>query len=201
MQTITRYLSVGVVCLLMLGAVTTLNAQRLLLGGGVAAGTIPRALEPLCASARRLNGVGLTARVGLDAGSFQAVASLDYVSRLGVRDAADCVARSGIWVDSAFASAGNSATSLGVSGSIPLNRVLRIGAEAGHVLKHSSWFIGPALGVQVSRIRLEVSARRHFTSYDQITRDYQLGNVLELSRESRTEGSWGAAARLLLLNH
>ena len=181
-------------------AVETLHAQRLLLGAGAAAGTVPRALAPLCGSARRLNGVGVTARAGFDARSFRVFSSLDYVGRFGVTDAADCIARSGVWVDSTFAPAGNSATSLSIGGSIPLYNVVHIGAEIGRVLDHSSWFIGPAVGIQVRRVRIETAVRRHSASFEEITRENETGSVREISRKSRSESSWGAIARLLLLN-
>ena len=183
---------------LLLTFVEELPAQRPFLEGGVATGNVPRALHPLCASARRLRGVGLSARGGLDGGGFRVGATVDFVGRFGVGEAAGCVPRSGISVDSSFAPAGNSATSLGVSGSVPIFEVLELGAETGWVLGHSSWFIGPTIGARFWRIRTEVAARRHVTRYDEVTRDFGMGSVRELSRASRSERSWGAVARVLV---
>jgi len=177
----------------------TLSAQNVVLGGGLSVGTIPRALEPLCGSARRLRGVGVSARAGVAASRFQVDATLDYIGRVGVRDVAECVPRSGTSVDSSFASAGNSAASLGITGWVPINRAIRTGVEIGVVLCHSSWFIAPVLGVQTGRVRVEVAARRHVVSFDEITRDYGSGTTREISRRSASEGSWGGMARILLL--
>jgi pimeloyl-ACP methyl ester carboxylesterase len=111
----------------------TLPAQRMELGGGLNVGTIPRALEPLCGSVRRLRGIGVAARAGAATSRLQVDATLDYVSRVGVRDVAGCIARSGMSVDSSFAPAGNSAASLGITGWVPLNRAFRD-------LEDTDWF-------------------------------------------------------------
>jgi hypothetical protein len=185
--------------LLISSNVETLPAQGLLLGGGLNAGTIPRALEPLCGSVRRLRGVGATARAGIAGKHLAADATLDFVARVGVRDVAGCVARSGMHVDSSFAPAGNSASSLGVTGWVLLNPALRAGGEIGWVLGRSSWFIGPVVGAQTGNMRLEVAARRHIVTFDEVTRQYGSGTTHEISRRSASESSWGAVARLLLL--
>jgi hypothetical protein len=183
---------------LLLTVVEKLPGQGFVAEGGVNAGTIPRALEPLCGSVRRLRGVGLTARGGFAGDVFRGGATLDHVARIGVRDAADCVAHFGRSVDSSFASATNSATSLSIAGSGSFKGVF-LGAEAGWVLGHSSWFVGPTLGAQLSRFRLEGTIRRHVTSFDEITRDYATQSVREISRTSRSERSWGGVARLMVI--
>jgi hypothetical protein len=194
-----RSVVVYVSALVLLAFAEELPAQRLLLEGGANVGTVPRALEPLCASARRLRGVGVTARGGLARGAFHVGATIDLISRIGVRDAADCVPRSGTTVDSAFAPAGNSATSLGINGWVSIKRVLQFGAETGWIVNHSAWFVGPTLGVQFGRVRAEAGVRRHIVKFDEITRVYGNASVIELSRASRSESSWGGVARLLLI--
>jgi hypothetical protein len=195
----TRSMTLLLAILLVSTGGKALPAQALVLGGGLNAGTIPRALEPLCGSARRLRGIGVAARAGVAASRFQVDATLDYVSRVGVRDIAGCVPRSGMSVDSSFAPAGNSAETLGVTGSIPLNRALRTGVEIGWVHGRSSWFVGPVLAAQIRNIRIEVAARRHVVTYDEITREYGSGTTREISRRSLSERSWGAMGRMLLL--
>ncbi|MEO7964968.1 MAG: hypothetical protein ABIT38_13780 [Gemmatimonadaceae bacterium] len=184
---------------LLLSAVQELAGQRPSLGVGVNTGTMPRALEPLCASARRLRGVGLSASGGTSVAAFRVGATLDYVSRVGVRDAADCVPRIGTSVDSTFAAAGNSATSISVNAWAPAIGVLSVGAEGGWVLNHASWFVGPAVGLQVWRFRTEVAVRRHTMKYEEITRVFESPNVRELSRIARSEKGWGTVARVLLM--
>ena len=176
-----------------------LPAQGLILGGGLNVGTIPRALEPLCGAARRLRGIGVAARAGVATSRLQVDAKLDYVSRVGVRDAAECVPRSGMFVDSSFAPAGNSAESLGMTGWVSVNRGFQTGVEIGWVLGRSSWFIGPVIGAQARSVRIEVAARRHVTTFDEITRDYGSGTTREIARRSVSERSWGAIVRMLLL--
>jgi hypothetical protein len=195
----TRSLTLLVAILLASTNGEALPAQELVLSGGLNVGTIPRALEPLCGSARRLRGIGVAARAGVAASRLQVDATLDYVSRLGVRDVAGCVPRSGMSVDSSFAPAGNSAASLGITGWVPLNRAFRTGVEIGWVLGRSSWFIAPVLGAQMRNVRIEVAARRHVVTFDEITRDYGSGTTREISRRSASERSWGAIARILLL--
>lgn len=185
--------------LLLFTSANLLRAQSLVLGAGLNVGTIPRALEPLCASARRLRGVGATARAGVGIGQLQIAATLDYVNRLGARDAADCVAPVGIRTDSSFADAGNSAASLGVTAWIALVQGIGAGAEVGSVIGHSSWFVGPAVGAQVGHVRVEVAAHWHAVSFDAITRDYGSGTTHEISRKSESQRSWGGVARVLLV--
>ena len=196
-----RTLTFAVLILVMFTVAEALPAQSVVLGGGINVGTVPRALEPLCGSARRLKGVGLTGRAGLDASRFRVAATVDYVGRIGVRDAAGCVARSGIAVDSAFAQAENSALNVNVGVSVLVGPVFRVGAEIGRVLDHSSWFAGPTVGVQYRKLQLELAARRHIIEFDEITREYASGTTRELSRRPGSEISWGAVTRVLLIAH
>ena len=173
-------------------------AQHFSFAGGVNVGSVPRALAPLCASARRLGGIGLSGRVELSTIRVRVGATVEHVARIGVHDAASCIPRSGLSVDSMFARAGRSATTLAVNAWVPIDEMWRIGAEAGRVINHSSWFVGPALGARHKLVQIEVSARRHITRFDEITRDYGPSGVREISRLSRSEGAWGAVARLLI---
>lgn len=178
-----------------------LAAQHLVFGGGVNFGSIPRAENPLCRSARRLVGPGLSARGGVALGALRLDAALDFVTNGGVTEVADCVPRTGISVDSVFAPAGSSATTVSAGAWLPALRMLRVGAEAGWVLDHSSWFIGPALGARYRSFAVEVTARRHAISFDEVTTDFGPPTVREIARRSRTERSWGAVARFLLVTH
>jgi hypothetical protein len=176
-------------------------AQDFEIGGGVNVGDIPRAENPLCRSARRLIGPGLSVRGGVALGSLHLSGTLDHITNGGVTEVADCVPRTGVSVDSVFAPAGRSATTLGVTAWVPAWRLFRVGIEAGWVLDHRSWFIGPAAGARYRMLALEVAARRHATSFDEVTTDFGPPTVRELSRESRVESSWGLIARVLLTTH
>ncbi|HEX6065654.1 MAG TPA: hypothetical protein VFZ04_15595 [Longimicrobiales bacterium] len=175
-----------------------LGAQSIEFGGGVNVGSIPRAENPICRSARRLTGPGLSLRGGVGLGALRLSGTLDHVTNGGRTEVADCVARTGVSVDSVFAPAGRSATTLSASAWVPALRVLQIGAEAGWVLEHSSWFVGPAVGARYRMFAFEVAGRRYATSFDEVTTDFGPPTVRELSRESRVETSWGVIARLLL---
>jgi hypothetical protein len=197
-QLMTRSLSFASL-VFFLTVVQELPAQRSYLAAGVSTGSIPRALHPLCASTRRLRGVGLSASGGLSAGAFRVGATLDYIGRFGVGEAADCVPRQGTSVDSTFADADNTATSLSINAWAPAIGVLEVGAEGGWVLNHASWFIGPIVSIQFGRVRSEVAVRRHSTKYQEITRVYEPSNTREISRVARSEKAWGAVARVLVL--
>jgi hypothetical protein len=80
-----------------------------------------------------------------------------------------------------------------------LGSALRLGAETGRVLDHSSWFVGPAVGARYRNFRFEVTVRRHVTTFDEVTREFDPSTVREISRTSRSEHSWGAAVRFLLM--
>jgi hypothetical protein len=102
-------------------------------------------------------------------------------------------------VDSTFEPANRSATSFSAGAWIPVSNGVEIGAESGIVYRRSSWFIGPAPGGQYGRVRVEAIARRHVTSFDEVTRDYGSGTTHEISRNDRSENSWGVVTRFLLL--
>ena len=177
-----------------------LAAQQFEFGGGVNFGSVPRAENPLCRSARRLVGPGLSLRGSVAAGPVRLGASVDHVTNGGVTEVADCVPRTGISVDSVFAPAGRSATNVSAMVWFPATRVLRVGAEVGWVVDHDSWFVGPTLGAKYRMFALEVVARRHATSFEEVTTDFD-PPVREISRRSRTERSWGGIVRLMLLVH
>lgn len=131
--------------------------------------------------------------------AFQVDASLEYVTRAGRYDVAGCVPRPpGVFVDSTFATAGNSATSVGVTAWIPTRTAVVAGIETGWVVGHSSWFVGPVVGVRYRHVRLELQGRRHATSFDEVTREYGQSSARELSRARSSEGSWGGVARVML---
>jgi hypothetical protein len=189
---------VSVAALVALVLAAPADAQHIEVAGGVNVGSIPRAENPLCRSARRLTGPGLSVRASVALGSLRLGAGVDHVTNGGVTEVADCVPRTGVSVDSVFAPAGRSATTISASAWLPALRVLRVGAEAGWVLDHSSWFVGPAVGARYRMLALEVAARRHATSFDEVTTDFGPPTVRELSRQSLVESSWGLIARLLL---
>lgn len=191
--------SMRLAALLMFVPGAPLAAQNLHFGAGVNFGSIPRAENPLCASARRLVGPGVSARAGLAFRALRLSATVDHVTNGGVTEAAGCVPRTGISTDSVFAPAGTSATTLGATAWLPMSRILRAGAEAGWVLDHSSWFVGPALGAQYRRFGIEIAGRRFATSFDEVTTDYGPPFRGEVARASRVESSWGLIARVLLV--
>ena len=176
-----------------------LRGQQVVVGGGLGLGTIPRALAPLCSGAQRLDGGGVTARAGAIIGALHANVTFDWITTASVA-VAGCVAETGVQVDSVFDDAGNSAATLGGSISLPISSALHAGAEGGWVLQHSSWFVGPVFGARYRRFRLEAVGRYHTISFEEVTTDFGPPAVTELSRESRTENSWGGAVRLLFVS-
>jgi hypothetical protein len=186
--------------LAILTAPSAAAAQSLRVAAGVGAGSIPRALHPLCGAARRLKGAAAGIRGGVNLGRFDVGASVEHVTRLGVSDAAECVPRSGLNADSVFAVAGRSATTIALSGWSTTATIhpIRIGGEVGVVVGHSSWFVGPAVGAVLGRLRIEAAARRHVTRFDEITRDYTSNGVTEISRRPLTDAAWGGVVRLLM---
>ena len=173
-------------------------AQRFVVGGGLNVGSVPRAMAPLCGSARRLNGAGLTGRIGLIAKSVRVTANVDFLAA-GSVSVAECVPRTGLGVDSVFEPAKRSATNFSAGVWIPVLDRVEVGAESGIVSSHASWFIGPSIGAQYGNLRLEGTLRRHTTSFDEVTREYGSGTTREISRSSQSEGSWGGTARLLFV--
>ncbi len=185
--------------LLLGGIVMSASAQRIVFGGGLNGGSVPRAMAPLCASARRLNGGGLSASAALVANKIRLNANLDYLaSVLGV-SVAECLPGTGISVDSAFAPADRSAFTLSGAAWLPVAKQIDLGLESGWVLKHSSWFIGPAIGGQHRHLRAEIVGRFHINSFEEVTHDFTSSPSRVILRTDRTERSWGVAARLLLL--
>jgi hypothetical protein len=185
--------------LLVFIATPALRGQHVIVGGGLGLGTVPRALAPLCSSAQRLDGAGVSARAGAIIGALHASINFDWITTASVA-VAECIAQTGVQVDSLFDDAGNSAATLSGSVSLPIGSVLQAGAEAGRVLQHSSWFVGPVIGARFGRFRLEAVARYHSISFEEITTDFGPPTVTELSRESRTENSWGGAVRVLFVS-
>jgi hypothetical protein len=169
-------------------------------GAGLNAGSIPRALSPLCAAPRRLNGAGVSATAALTARRLRVSAAVDYLSNGGTVAVASCVPLPpGISVDSSYADAGTSAVSFSGAAWLRVVRPFDAGVEAGWVHDHESWFIGPALGAQLSRVRVEASARLHSISFQEVTRDYDGVTVREVSRTDETERAWGFTVRAVFL--
>jgi hypothetical protein len=185
--------------LLIGGVIDPASAQQIVFGGGINGGSVPRAMAPLCDSARRLDGGGLSASAALVAKGMRLNANIDHVAKIGVVSVAGCVPGTGVSVDSSFAPADRSAFTLSAAAWIPVADQLDVGLETGWVIKHSSWFIGPAVGGQHRHVRAEIVGRLHINSFDEITRDFNSSPVREISRRDRSERSWGVAARVMLL--
>lgn len=184
--------------LVLIGTPIGANAQRVFFGAGVGAASVPRSLAPLCGSARRLTGPTLSAQAGFHARRLRVSTGLDFTAR-GYKDAASCVPKAGISVDSIFAQATNS--EMTASGDIWFlaTRQLSVSVGAGWVPDGRSWFTSGGIGAQYRRIRAEITARRHRTSFDELTREFTNPGVREISRSSHTEESWGGVVRLLLV--
>ena len=176
------------------------QAQRIVLGAGVNAGSIPRALPPLCASARRLNGGGVSATGVTSVQRIRLAATIDYLSNGGTISVASCVPLPpGVSVDSTYADAGTSAVAISGGAWLRVASPVDLGVEAGWVHDRQSWFIAPALAAQYGRFRLEAVARMHTISFEEVTRDYDGTTVREVSRTEESEQAWGFTARLLIL--
>ena len=184
--------------MVLIGTPIGANAQRVFFGGGVGGASMPRSLHPICGSARRLTGPTLSAQAGFHARRLRVTTGMDFTTR-GYDDVASCVPNSGITVDSIFADATNSEVT--ASGDIWFlaTRQLSVSLGAGWVPDGRSWFASGGIGAQYRRIRAELTARRHSTSYDELTSDYTNPGVREISRSSHTEESWGGVLRLLLV--
>ena len=182
----------------LLGTPVCAGAQRVFFGAGVGAASVPRSLEPLCRSARRLTGAAFSAQGGFDANRLRVATSLDLTVR-GYREVAGCVPRVGISVDSIFGP--SNTASLTAAGDVWFlaTRQLSAGVGAGWVPGRDSWFMSGGFGVQYWKIRMEMVARRHRVSFEQITREYTNPGVREISRSSHTEESWGGIGRLLFV--
>lgn len=194
-----RFRTVVSAGLLIGGVIVPASAQQIAFGGGINGGSVPRAMAPLCDGARRLDGGGLSASAALVARRMRLNANLDHVSKIGGVSVAGCVPGTGIAVDSSFAPADRYAFTLSVAAWIPVASQLDLGLETGWVIKHSSWFIGPAIGGQHRHARAEIIGRLHISSFDEVTRDFNSSPVREISRTEQSEPSWGVAARILLV--
>jgi hypothetical protein len=182
------------------GAIVPASAQQIVLGGGINAGSVPRAMAPLCNGARRLDGGGLSASGALVTKRLRLSANVDHVAVTGM-SVAECVPRTGISTDSSFARADRSTFTLSAAVWTPVADRFDFGVESGWVINHASWFVGPAVGGQYGRVRAEIIGRLHLTSFDEITRDFNSVPVREISRSDESERSWGIAARVMLLTH
>ena len=189
----------AIAVIVLIGTPIGANAQRVFLGAGGGAASVPRSLPPLCGSARRLAGPTFSAQAGFLARRLRVSTGLDFTTR-GYDDAASCIPGAGISVDSIFAEASNSEVT--ASGDIWFlaTRSLSVSVGGGWVPDGRSWFASGGIGGQYRRIRAEITARRHRTSFDEITREFTTpGGVREISRTSHTEESWGGVVRLLLV--
>ena len=183
---------------LLLGAPVCANAQRTFLGVGIGAASVPRSLAPLCGSARRLNGAAFSAQAGFYARRLRVSTGLDLTAR-GYSDAASCIPRAGITVDSIFGPSNTAALTASGDMWFVATRQLNVGAGAGWVPGRDSWFTSGGVGAQYRTIRAEVLARRHHASFDEVTRDFTNPGVREISRSTHTEESWGWLVRLLFV--
>jgi hypothetical protein len=176
---------------------TPLAASAQFFGGvGVGAGSVPRSLEPLCESARRLSGP----TAGVQAGMISRYARISTgvnVTFTMVYSVADCVPMPpGTSTHSTFAPAGTSATTINGDVWFLPSASLNPGIGAGWVPGHDSWFMSAGIGAQFRKLRLELSARRHRTSFDDVTYDVGNQGAREISRVPRSESSWGGLATL-----
>ncbi len=175
------------------------NAQRAFFGAGFGAASVPRSLAPLCGSARRLTGGTFSAQTRFHAKRLRVSTGLDFTAR-GYTDAASCVPRVGISVDSIFGPSNTAALTASGDVSFLATRQLSVGVGAGWVPGRDSWFTSGGVGLQYRKIRAEIAARRHRISFDEVTREFTNPGVREISRSSRTEESWGWLVRSLLVS-
>ena len=174
------------------------NGQLTFFGAGVGAASVPRSLAPLCGSARRLSGANFSAQAGFQAKRLRIVAGLDFTAR-GYSDAASCIPRAGITVDSIFGPSNTAALTASGDAWFLAARQLSVGVGAGWVPGRDSWFTSGGVGAQYRKIRAEILARRHYVSFDEVTREFSNPGVREISRSAHTEESWGWLVRLLFV--
>lgn len=188
----------GILVPLIFGTPFCANAQQTFFGAGVGAASVPRSLAPLCGSARRLTGGSFSAQAGFGAKRLRVVAGLDFTAR-GYSDAASCIPRDGITVDSIFGPSNTAA--LTASGDVWFlaTRLLSAGVGAGWVSGRDSWFTSGGVGGQYRKVRAEILGRRHHASFDEVTREFTNPGVREISRSAQTEESWGWLVRLLFV--
>jgi hypothetical protein len=197
MKQLCRYVVLAILSV-QFGTPKRANAQRAFFGAGVGAASVPRSLAPLCGSARRLKGGSFSAQAGFLAKRLRVSTGLDLTAR-GYSDAADCVPRAGISVDSIFGPANTTALTAGGDVWFLATRQLSVGVGAGWVPGRDSWFTSGGVGAQYRKIRAEILARRHRVSFDEITREFTNPGVREISRTSHTEHSSGWLVRLLFV--
>ncbi len=180
------------------GAPTSANAQRAFFGAGVGVASVPRSLTPLCGAARRLNGASLSAQAGFYAKRLRVSAVLEGTAR-GYADAAECVPRAGISVDSMYAPGSSAAVTAGAEMWYPATSHLGLSVGTGWVLDHRAWYLSGGVGWQYRKLRVEMVARRHRISFDEVRRDFGSGTTREISRSSQTEAAWGGLIRVVLV--
>jgi hypothetical protein len=174
------------------------NAQRAFFAAGVGAASVPRSLAPLCGSARRLTGGSFSAQAGFLAKRLRVSTGLDFTAR-GYSDAASCIPRAGISVDSIFGPANTASITAGGDAWFLATRELSVSVGAGWVPGRDSWFTSGGVGGQYRKIRAEILARRHRVSFDELTREFTNPGVREISRTSHTEHPSGWLVRLLFV--
>jgi hypothetical protein len=192
-----RY-AIMVTLAVLFGTPVCANAQRVFFGAGVGAASVPRSLAPLCGSARRLTGGNFSAQAGFHAKRLRVSTGLDFTAR-GYTDVASCIPKVGISVDSIFGPANTAAITAAGDVWFLATRQLSVSLGAGWVPDRDSWFTSGGIGLQYRRIRVEIAARRHRISFDEITREFTNPGVREISRSSHTEHSWGGLVRLLFV--
>lgn len=198
-----RQTFVGALILMALAADSPLRpsaaaAQQSFFGVGVGAASLPRSLEPLCGSARRLTAPTATAQGGLQTATARFATRLEFTVR-GYHEEAGCVPRMGVSTDSVFKADGTTAATLSADLWLLPARPLSPAIGAGWVLGHDSWFLSAGVGGQYRRIRMEFAARWHRTAFEEVRRDFGGQGVRELSRADRVERAWGGALRILLV--
>jgi hypothetical protein len=197
MKQLCRYVILGVLST-SFGIPKWANAQRTFFGAGVGAASVPRTLAPLCGSARRLKGGSFSAQAGFLAKRLRVSTGLDLTAR-GYSDAASCIPRMGISVDSIFGPSNTASITAGGDFWFLATRQLSAGVGAGWVPGRDSWFTSAGVGGQYRKIRAEILARQHHVSFDEVTRDFTNPGVHEISRAPRTEHSSGWLVRLMFV--
>lgn len=185
--------------ILVLVTPAVMHAQSVFVGVGLGGQSVPRGLAPLCGAARRMTGATASLYGGLLSRFARISTSLSVTTR-GYTDVAGCVPLPvGIHTDSSFADAGSSVTVAAVDVWLLPAKPYNIGVGAGWVPGHDSRFVSAGLGLGYSRFRLEMSARRYRTSFDEVTRNVTLQGATEIDRVRRAENSWGGLIALVLV--
>ena len=184
---------------LVLGTPALAHSQSFFVGVGVGGQSVPRGLAGICGPARRMTGATGSLQAGLLSRYARISTSVSYTTR-GYTEVASCIPLPpGIWTDSAFARGGSSVTVAGVDAWLFPSKPYNVGVGAGWVPGHDSRFLSAGLALGYSRLRLEMSARRYRTSFDEVTRNVTLQSATEISRVRRAENSWGGVMALVLV--